>query len=412
VSRLPLEATAALTVTLTDLTTAKAHAALEKAHVQARASEAKLLLADRKKDEFFATIATELRNPLGPVRNLVEVLRRKGAATPDVEWAQNVIDRQVQRMARLVDELLDLSGIAHDQIELQRQRVALADIVHAAHDRCATLFEEWGHEVVLEADPVRLTQVFANLLTNAANYSNRFGRIEIEGASGDGTVIVTVRDNGAGIAAEQLPHIFDMFARIDRSVRGEQTNLGIGLALVKRVVDLHGGTVEARSEGAGRGSEFIVTLPVPVTGDHAAPGAAPSGAGRRIMIVDDHADGADALATMLRVYGNEVRAVYQGAEAMAIGASFEPDTVLLDLGMPGLDGYEVCSLIRGSSWGDRAHVIAITGRGQPDDRRRTFESGFDRHLVKPVDPSTLASILASLPPRRPSPLSGMAHAET
>jgi signal transduction histidine kinase len=413
-SRLPLDTAMALTVTVTDLTREKAHEELERAHHESRASEAQLRLADQQKDEFLATLASELRNPLGPVRSLVEVLRHKGAATPDVEWAQNVIDRQIQRMSRMVDELLDLSGIAHDRIDLAWQAVTLSSIVDAALDDCAPLFEEWGHEIVvslpegpvpLRADRSRLTKVFTNLLTNAANSSNRFGRIEVTAALEGDAVSVVVRDNGAGIPAAQLPHIFDMFARNDRSVKGEQTSLGIGLALARRLVTLHGGTVEAESDGPGTGSCFTVRLPLFVT-EPEKPGVN----GVRILIVDDHADSADALATMLRMQGHEVRAVYDGEDALETGADFEPRVVLLDLAMPGIDGYTVCGRIRSSDWGERAHVIAVTGRGLPDDRRRTQEAGFDHHLVKPVDPAALTGLLASLNYARLTPRAGSARA--
>jgi PAS domain S-box-containing protein len=412
-SRLPLNTATALTVTITDLTREKAHERLERAHHESRESEAQLRLADRRKDEFLATLAAELRNPLGPVRSLVEVLRHKGAATPDVEWAQNVIDRQVQRMSRMVDELLDLSGIAHDRIELECQAVTLSSVIDAALDDCAPLFEEWGHEVIvslpgesvpLRADRSRLAKVFTNLLTNAANSSNRFGRIEVSAELDGGEVAVMVRDNGAGIPASQLPHIFDMFARNDRSVKGEQTSLGIGLALAHRLVTLHGGTIEADSDGPGTGSCFTVRLPLFVAA--AERGAA---AGVRIMIVDDHVDSADALATMLRMQGQEVRAVYDGEDALATGTAFEPHVVLLDLAMPGLDGFSVCGRIRATEWGETAHVIAVTGRGLPDDRRRTHEAGFDHHLVKPVDPAALTALLTSLNHRRLTPRAGSAR---
>lgn len=408
-SRLPLESTAALTVTITDMTRELEHAELERRHDDSRRSEQRLIAADRQKDEFLATLANELRNPLGPVRNLVEVLRRKGAATPDVEWAQNVIDRQIQRMSGLVDELLDLSGIAQDRIDLERHPVELAEIIDAAHERCAPVFEEWGHEIILELpdEPVllygdrnRLVQVFCNLFTNAANSLNRFGRIELSADVDDDVVTVRVRDNGAGIAAQDLPRIFEMFARIDRSVKGEQTSLGIGLALAERLVTLHGGRIEAHSEGPGKGSEFVVRLPVYVAPpQRATPSQAWPPSGLRVLIVDDHADSADALGTMLRMYGNEVRTAYSGTDALESGAEFEPQVVVLDLGMPLMDGYETCRRIRATDWGETAHILAITGRGQADDRRRTLESGFDHHLVKPVDPTMLTQLLAGLTPR-------------
>ncbi len=406
------EQPARIGVIITDLRAQKRHEALERESDALRTSEGELRVESQRKDEFLATLAHELRNPLGPVHNLLEVLRLKGAPTPDVEWAQNVIQRQVRRISRLVDDLLDLSGIAHDQLAMRRERVLLGPAIEAAVESCDALFSEWGHElvlrlpespVVLDADPIRLVQIFSNLLQNAANASTRFGRIEVTGTVGEEAVEVEIRDHGAGIASDDLPHVFEMFARANRSYHADQSQLGIGLALVKKLVVLHGGTVEARSDGPGHGSAFIVRLPLAQRTEDGADGPLAAPASHRIMVVDDDMDSADAMAAMLRLYGNAVRSAYDGVRALETGAEFEPNVVLLDLSMPGLDGYEVCRRIRQEEWGHAAHVVAVTGRAQARERDRAIEEGFDHYLVKPVDPADLSALLAELAPRRLTP---------
>jgi len=368
--------------------------------------------ADQRKDEFLATLAHELRNPLAPVRNAVQILKLKAPPIPEVDWARGVIDRQIRQMTRLVDDLLDLSRITQNRVALRRERFELKLAVQEAVETSAPLIAEAGHRlditvpdepIWLDADLTRLSQVFANLLNNAAKYTDRGGQITLTASRAGDEAVVTVRDNGVGIPAGQLPHIFEMFTQVDRTLERSQSGLGIGLALVRGLVELHGGTLGARSDGPGLGSEFTVRLPI-ATGPRPIPppGWRSSGAhaavGRRIriLIVDDNKDGADSLDAILTLQANEVRTVYDGASALEAAAAFEPEIVLLDLGMPRLDGYETCRRIRATTWGKDAVVIAVTGWSMPRDRGRTKEAGFDDHLVKPVDPAMLMELIAAL----------------
>jgi signal transduction histidine kinase/ActR/RegA family two-component response regulator len=363
--------------------------------------------ADRRKDEFLATLAHELRNPLAPVRNAVQLLRVADPAHVDVRRAYDIIDRQVGQMSRLVDDLLDLSRITRGQIVLQRGQVDLATVLRAALETSEPVIERGRHSlsmtlpetpVMLHADVTRLGQVFSNLLNNAAKYTNPGGHIEIAAAQHGDTVEVSVRDDGIGIAPELLPRVFEMFTQLGPSSDRSRTGLGIGLALVKRLLDLHGGSIVAESAGVGRGSEFRVTLPVfrNVTPRAHVPRKEqplPDAASMRVMVVDDNEDSAVSLGLLLERYGCTTFVVHDGQAALDAGATFSPDVVLLDLGMPGLDGNDTCRLMRREEWGKRATIIALTGWGQAEDRRRTRESGFDHHLVKPVQPSVLMSVL-------------------
>jgi PAS domain S-box-containing protein len=374
-------------------------------------TEDELREADRKKDEFLATLAHELRNPLAPIRNAVQILKVKGPRHPELEWARDVLDRQAQLMARLLEDLLDVSRISRNRLELRRERVELVAVIEAALETSRPLIEAGHHEITvtlpaapihLDADPVRLAQVLANLLNNAAKYTERGGRIQLTAERQGSDVVVSVTDSGIGITADMVPRIFEIFSQANPALVRSQGGLGIGLSLAKGLVELHGGTIEAHSDGPGRGSEFVVRLPVAAAGPAArepAPaaddGPRPATA-RRILIVDDNKDSAESLAMLLGMMGHEVVSVYDGEQAVAAAEAARPDVVLLDLGMPKLNGYDTCRRIREQPWGQAMFFIALTGWGQEEDRRRTEAAGFDRHMVKPVDSAALMKVLASL----------------
>jgi CheY-like chemotaxis protein len=309
---------------------------------------------------------------------------------------------------RLVADLLDVSRITTGKLELHKQKVHLASIVRDAVEASRALIDHQGHRltvtltpapVLLDGDPAKLTQVFTNLLNNAAKYSERGGEIRMTAELDRSEIVIRVRDTGIGIPAAQLPHIFEAFMQVDTSWQQRQGGMGIGLSLVKEFVGLHGGRVEARSGGLGKGSEFVVRLPV-AAGAATEPIAPPkktSGPRRRILIVDDNTDASESLAMMLTVVGHEVRTAHDGDAGLAAAAEYRPDLVLMDLGMPKMDGYEACRRIRAESWGSAPLLVALTGWGSIDDQRRTREAGFDRHLVKPADVDALLNIIAELP---------------
>jgi PAS domain S-box-containing protein len=369
-------------------------------HVAAGLSE-----ANRQKDEFLAILAHELRNPLAPIRHCLQILRK----SPDAgarEAARDVMERQLGQMVRLVDDLLDVSRITRGKVELRRERVLLSSVIGSAIETSRPLIEQMRHEltlslpgrrVELDADPTRLAQVFSNLLNNAAKYTDAGGDIRLAARIDGDDVVVSVRDNGIGIPADKLVGVFDMFSQVDRSMEKAQGGLGIGLTLARRLVAMHEGEVEARSDGPGKGSEFLVRLPLahdrpsePAAPEPAAPGTTPL----RILIVDDNHDGADTLAAVLRLMGHEVDTAYDGHEGVEAAVRMQPDVVLLDIGLPRLNGYEAARRIR--SQGLRTLLIAVTGWGQDEDRRRSRDAGFDHHLVKPVDPDELMRLLTEL----------------
>ncbi len=373
---------------------------------------AELAEADRTKDEFLAVLAHELRNPLAPIRNAARVLEARGKDDPEVRWAREVVDRQAQQLTRLVDDLLDLTRVARGKVQLRVGPIELAGVVARAVEASRPLVEERRHRLEvalppqplrLEADPARLQQVLANLLNNAAKYTEPGGRIELAAAREDGDVVVRVRDTGIGIAPAMLPRVFGLFAQAEDARQRAPGGLGIGLALVRSLVEMHRGTVQATSPGLGRGSEFVVRLPAlperpePAAGPPPAerpPG--PAAPRRRILVVDDNVDAADTLALLLRVDGHEVRVVYDGEAALAAVAAGPPDVVLMDIGLPRLDGYEVARHLRQQPGLRGLVLIALTGWGQEEDRRRSREAGFDHHLTKPVDPDDLQRLLADL----------------
>jgi PAS domain S-box-containing protein len=371
-----------------------------------------LVDADRHKNEFLAVLAHELRNPLAPIRNALSIMRR---ATQDaggpVQPAVDMMERQVGQLVRLVDDLLDISRISHGHIELRRKRVELASAVHHAVEAARPALDGMNHSltvalppqaIYVDADPSRLAQVIGNLLSNACKFTDRGGRIELIVERDDEQAVIRVRDNGIGIAAEQVPRIFDMFAQVDSSMERSSTGLGIGLSLVTQLVALHGGTVQARSAGIGQGSEFIVRLPISLAASaqfepEAMPDLSAAATMGRVLIVDDNRDAADSIATLLELAGNAVHTAYDGIEALETAATVRPDAMLLDIGLPKLNGYEVARRIREQPWGKRIMLVALTGWGQDQDRQKSRDAGFDAHLVKPVDPAALLKLLNGAP---------------
>jgi signal transduction histidine kinase/ActR/RegA family two-component response regulator len=367
-----------------------------------------LRTADRRKDEFLAMLAHELRNPLAPIRTGLQVIQLSRNDLETTEETLKMMDRQLKQLVRLIDDLLDISRITRGSIELRREPCELGTILSMAIESSRPIIEEAGvelsvttprHSIELDADPARLSQVFSNLLTNAAKYTERGGHIWLSADTGQGEVIVSVKDNGIGIRKEMLSRVFEMFTQGDTSERS-QGGLGLGLSLVRALVEQHGGFVEAQSDGPAKGSEFTVRLPVASRLEaerHVSIIDAPTfGKSARILVVDDNRDAANALSTMLRLMGNEVRTAYDGLEALATGEVFCPDAVLLDLGMPKISGYETARLMREKHWGKDATIVALTGWGQAEDRRRTSELGFDAHLIKPVDLAGLTDVLSKM----------------
>jgi PAS domain S-box-containing protein len=374
-----------------------------------KAAEAALQEADRRKDEFLATLAHELRNPLAPIRNAVQILKRQGLPEPVLQAARGLIDRQLHHLVRLIDDLLDVSRITRGRLELCRERVALGAVLEQALEASRPQVERAGHELTvllppqpidLSADPVRLAQVFLNLLNNACHYTEPGGRIRLTAEREGANAVIAIQDTGIGIAPEHLPFVFEMFSQVGSVVERSQGGLGIGLALARGLVEMHGGRIEARSEGPGKGSEFIVRLPALREASNLRLPQPRYRDGRNtarahhILVVDDNRDHLESLALLLRLSGNEVRTADDGFEALETAARYRPDVVLLDIGMPKLDGYAVCRHLREHPWGKAMVIIALTGWGRDEDRRNTEKAGFSGHLVKPVEESTLLQLLA------------------
>jgi signal transduction histidine kinase/CheY-like chemotaxis protein len=373
-------------------------------------AEEALKRADRAKNEFLATLAHELRNPLAPIQNAVEILHHEGGLSAESQWALSVVGRQMRQMTRLIDDLVDVARISRNRLELRRERVELSAALRAAVETSSALLEAGGQEFVLsppsepiylDADATRLSQAVANLLNNAAKYTPRGGRIWLTGERHEETAVVTVRDTGAGIPSEMLSSIFDMFTKSEPSLVPSLGGLGVGLTLVKRLVELHGGTVTAQSDGLGRGSTFVIRLPAiaaPVDAARSPAGAesARIASSRRILVVDDNHDTADSLAMLLRISSSDVRTAYDGLEALRVAEEFRPDVALLDIGLPKADGHEVARRLRREPWGKRMCLIAVTGWSEESDRARSGEMGFDHHLVKPLDLALLAELLTAL----------------
>ena len=384
------------------LDNARLYSSLQREIVRSRQAEEELQDANRRKDEFLAMLSHELRNPLAPIRNAVEVLRRLSPPDSKLTMARDVIDRQVSLLARLVEELLDVSRISRGKISLKKEAVDLGRIIAHAVETARPMIDVRSQTLAvsvppapvwLSADFARLSQVVANLLNNASKYTGEGGRIEISAGAGEGEATIVVRDNGAGIEAQLLPKVFDLFVQGERALDRGQGGLGIGLTLVKRLVELHQGSVAVASDGPGRGATFTVTLPCisavepqQKTSQPVAVSRSHEVYGRRVLVVDDNVDAAESTAAFLRLEGHEVKAVHDGLQALASLKVFDPHVVVLDIGLPGLDGYAVARQLR--ERGDTSHVllIALTGYGQKEDRQRAADAGFDYHFVKPADP--------------------------
>ncbi len=377
--------------------------------------EAALRDADRRKDEFLATLAHELRNPLAPIRNSLEILKMGRLDAATIQQTRSVMERQVHHLVRLVDDLLDVSRVMRGKIELRRETVELAVIVARAVEMVQPLIQSQRHRLdvelpseslLVDVDPVRLAQAVGNLLTNAAKYTDPEGHIQLRVRREGQTLVLLVKDNGIGIAADMLSQVFDLFVQVDHTSTKAQGGLGIGLTLAQNLMQMHGGSLEAHSPGLGQGSEFLLRLPLVTDArpERPAPATttpAPSNAVFKIMVVDDNQDAATSLAALLRLRGHEVRIALDGASALATVNSYVPDLVFLDIGMPGMDGFEVARRLRQQSTLDATLLVALTGWEQQDDRRRTAEAGFDHHLVKPLDASVLETLLEALTEQHP-----------
>jgi len=389
-------------------------AELERDLAERKRLEQALVKADRRKDEFLAVLAHELRNPLAPIRTAVDTMWLRPLQDDVLLQCRDVIGRQVEQLTRLVNDLMDVSRITRGTITLQRRPVEVAEVVRRAVETHRPLLDSSRHELsievpteplVVEGDLTRLSEAVGNLLNNAAKYTNERGRIEIRVVrSGPREVQIRVRDNGMGIPPEMMPAVFEMFTQVDLTLHRSQGGLGIGLALVRELAEMHGGRVEAYSDGLGKGSEFVLTLPLRpdlrATEPPARPVVSAAGAAScRILVVDDNRDAAQSLVVMLRLSGGEVEAAHDGVQALRIAERFRPDLVLLDLGMPGLNGFDVARRIRAEPWGASIKLVAQTGWGQDHDRQRAREAGFDVHLTKPIDHSALMQLL----PRRGAP---------
>ena len=374
-------------------------------------AQAALKEADRNKDEFLAMLAHELRNPLAPIVNALHLMRMN-VSDSQLNWSREVIGRQLTHLTRLVDDLLDVSRITRGKIALSRQPLQIRTLVGQAVEAVQPLLQERSHTFAaripehalwVDGDSLRLTQALSNVLGNAVKYTDRGGHIELEVLGAETDLEIRVRDNGIGIPAERLPLIFDLFTQLDRKSDHPQSGLGIGLALVRRLLEMHGGSVEARSDGAGRGSEFVIRLPryagelsATAEDEQRASSAQPVPA-HRILIADDNLDALESLAEVLKLQGHEVFSAANGSLALESAERHLPDVALLDIGMPLMDGYEVARRIRSQEWGRQVTLLAVTGWGQDADRRRSREAGFDLHLVKPLDVDKLAELLSRLP---------------
>ena len=376
------------------------------------ATTAALQEANQRKDEFLAMLAHELRNPLAPIRTAVQLLRLKELAESQRVRARDIIDRQVEHLVCLIDDLMDVSRITRGLITLQREPVLVAAIVARAVETTRPVIDARRHELQVDlpddlltvnGDKTRLVQVIANILHNAAKFTAAGGRIVLTARLERGHAVIGVKDSGAGIPPDILPTVFDLFTKARHDGDAGQGGLGIGLALVRRLVEMHEGTVEARSDGPGLGAEFTVRLPLAMTyatypveeGSEAPP--LPHLTARRVLIADDNLDAAEVLSSLLEAMGHDVRVAHDGVEALAVGAAFEPEVVLLDLGMPVMDGLETARQMRQQPWGQRATLVAVTGWGQQRDRERTTEAGFDAHFVKPLTELDLLQVLAQRP---------------
>jgi PAS domain S-box-containing protein len=381
------------------------------ARVQAEES---LRESERRKDEFLAMLSHELRNPLAPILNAVSVLKQPKLSEEQLEWARGLIERQVAHMTRLVDDLLDVSRITQGKIALRKEGLDLKTVVGRALETSRTLIDARKHKLTvglpsqpvrLNGDLLRLAQVISNLLNNAAKYTDEGGAIRLEAEAVGDEVMLRVKDNGIGIPAEELRRVFDLFIQAGRSLDRAQGGLGVGLTLARSLVELHGGRIEAFSEGPGRGSEFVIHLPLGAgvidevhessadVKDLAIPSVSKR---RRVLVVDDNVDSAESLAVALTLEGHETKVAHDGPKAIEMAGAFQPELAFLDIGLPGMDGYELARMLRRLEGGRKIALIALTGYGQVEDRRKSKEAGFDHHLTKPVNYDTLASLINSL----------------
>ncbi|HZL91357.1 MAG TPA: ATP-binding protein [Pirellulaceae bacterium] len=381
-------------------------------------AEEALKKGDRAKNEFLATLAHELRNPLAPIRNAMQMIQLSQSGSPELEWPIGVIDRQLKQMTRLIDDLLDIARITGNKLELRKERVALVEVLNIALETSRPLIEGFGHEfsislpkeqVWLQADATRLAQVVANLLNNAAKYTEKGGCIQLAVERQGSDVVIAVKDTGIGISGEMLPHIFEMFMQATESERHTRGGLGIGLTLVKRLVNMHGGTITARSEGPGKGSEFTLRMPIGADrptqqGQNFQRRQTEKNRSLRILVVDDNADAVHSLARLLATMGHEVHCAHSGTDAVELVEKLRPRVALLDIGLPDLNGFDAARAIRQRPGGVDVVLIATTGWGQGSDRERSRKAGFDHHLVKPVDPDDLLAILDSVPAALAVPL--------
>ena len=365
--------------------------------------------SDARKNEFLSLLAHELRNPLGPIRHAVKILRARTPNPDELDWATNIIDRQTEHMTRLVDDLLDVSRITRGTIELRRERVEIAAILKSAVESSSVLVDRAHHQLkatypveplYVDGDSTRLTQIVANLLDNAAKYTDRGGKIWVSGERDGDMAVIRVKDTGIGIPSEMLPRIFDMFTQSGLSLDRAQGGLGVGLSLVERLVKLHGGTVTAHSAGAGKGSQFTVRLPVAPVQKAPAPERREvipqlPATRCRVLVVDDNVDSVDSLATLLRMMGHEVDTASDGMAALTKADAFRPDVAILDIGLPRVNGYDVAKQIREQPWAKDVVLVALTGWGQDQHRRLSEEAGFNHHLTKPVEFDVLQQILAA-----------------
>ncbi|MES2742489.1 MAG: ATP-binding protein [Pseudomonadota bacterium] len=377
------------------------------AEAQLQDANAQLSAEHRRKDEFLATLAHELRNPLAPLRNVLEVIRRNQASGSPAPWGMDIVERQTRQLTRLVDDLMDVSRITQGRMQLRKTPCELVAIVRAAIADLSDMVGKAQHRLVLQAperavlvdaDEVRLTQVIGNLLTNAVKYTPDGGHIAVRVCVSGQAVAVSISDSGIGMPPSALLSIFDMFSQLTPALERSQGGLGIGLALVRGLVELHGGRIDADSAGVGQGSVFTVTLPLLQEATSAAAPALPAAPATpsRVLVVDDNTDAADTLAMALELLGHEVRVAYRGSDALTEAEQFAPALILLDIGLPDINGYEVARRIRATDWGRRTVLVAATGWSQDADRQRASDAGFDRHLVKPIDFERLQEVIGAL----------------
>lgn len=384
-------------------------AATVRAMIRLRRAENALRQADRRKDEFLAVLAHELRNPLAPLRYGLQIFQQAELIDPALRNARQIMERQVSQMVRLIDDLLEVSRINQNKLELRRAATTVEQVIDQAVETCRPGVEAAEHQLQvslpdeplrLYADRVRLAQVFGNLISNSTKYMEPGGTIRISARREGEQAVILVTDNGVGIAPDELSRVFEMFAQSRRETANQSGGLGIGLALVRRLVELHGGSVSAESPGVGRGSTFTVRLPLTkgAAGEAAhenGSSATAGGSSRKVLVVDDNRDSADSLCMILETLGHDVQVAYDGLEAVRVAETFRPEAILMDVSMPHLNGLEAAGQIRGQDWGRDILICALTGYGQKEDRRRSEEAGINHHLVKPVDPDLLIQLLAS-----------------